>query len=333
MSKSTDTQKVFVSYSHDDSEEVLPLVERLERETGVQFWIDREGIESAEQFVEVIIRAIDQAEIVLFMLSDNSQHSHWTKDEVSYAKNIGKRVVPIVLNGNDLKGWFLFTFGCVNYIDSSEEDQLQRLVKDLRQWLNIGKEPAPKLTPATSSSTASSGTINGHEYVDLGLSVKWATCNIGTSSPEVYGDYYAWGEMLNKSRYDEENCATLKKKIGNISGTSRDVARVKWGGSWRMPTLAEFNELLNKCTWTSTTKGGHNGYKVTGPNGNFIFFPAAGDRCGTLLYYAGKSGEYWSSTPDDCNTYLSYSLRFYYGDSHGTSEDDRSFGLTVRPVI
>ena len=304
------------------------MVERLERETGVQFWIDREGIESAEQFVEVIIRAIDQAEIVLFMLSDNSQHSHWTKNEVSYAKNIGKRVVPIVLNGNDLKGWFLFTFGRVNYIDSSEEDQLQRLVKDLRQWLNIGKA---KPTPATSSSTASSGTINGHEYVDLGLSVKWATCNIGASSPEGYGDYYAWGETFTKSSYDEEDCATYGKEIGDISGTSRDVARVKWSGSWRMPTLAEFNELLNKCTWTSTTKGGHNGYKVTGPNGNSIFLPAAGYDTGTSLSLAGEWGSYWGSTPNGDGTRSSYSLFFDSGD-HFTDWLYRDFGHTVRPV-
>ena len=141
------TSKVFVSYSRSDSQQVLPLVERLERETGVHLWIDRDGIESAEQFEDVIIRAIDQAEVVLFMLSDNSQHSHWTKDEVSYAKNIGKRVVPIVLNGSDLHGWFLFKFGRVNYIDALKEDQLRRLVKDLRQWLKIGKEPAPTPKP------------------------------------------------------------------------------------------------------------------------------------------------------------------------------------------
>ena len=137
MLNSTATPKVFVSYSRADTKEVLPLVDRLEKESSVHFWIDREGIESAAQFEDVIIRAIERAEIVLFMLSNNSQNSQWTKDEISYARNISKRVVPIVLNDSDLQGWFLFKFGRVNYIDASREDQLQRLVKDLRQWLHV----------------------------------------------------------------------------------------------------------------------------------------------------------------------------------------------------
>ena len=84
--------------------------------------------------------------------------------------------------------------------------------------------PSQALEPTS----ATSGTINGHEWVDLGLSVKWATCNIGASSPEGYGNYYAWGETSTKSSYDKENCATYEKEIGDIAGTSRDVARVKW---------------------------------------------------------------------------------------------------------
>ena len=138
----SEEKKVFVSYSRADKDKVLPLVKSLEKSVGTKFWIDLEGIESAAQFEEVIIRAIDQAEVVLFMLSDNSQHSQWTKNEVSYAKNIGKRVVPIILYGGGLEGWFLFKFGRINYIDASEENQIQRLVKDLRLWLHIGEKQA-----------------------------------------------------------------------------------------------------------------------------------------------------------------------------------------------
>ena len=176
-----------------------------------------------------------------------------------------------------------------------------------------------------------SGSINGHEYVDLGLSVRWATCNIGANSPEDYGDYYAWGETSTKSSYDEDNYATFGKEIVDIGGTSRDVARVKWGGSWRMPTWAECVELRDKCTWTWTTQGGHNGYKVTGPNGKSIFLPAAGYCDGTSLDGVGYWGDYRSSTPDEDDTSRSYNLNFNSG-YRITGWNYRRDGITVRSV-
>ena len=184
---------------------------------------------------------------------------------------------------------------------------------------------------AEAASSASTGAIAGHEWVDLGLSVKWATCNIGASNPEEYGDYYAWGETSTKSSYDKDNCATWEKQIGDIAGTSRDVARAKWGGSWRMPTEAEFRELLNKCTRTWTTRNGVSGYKVTGPNGNSFFLPAAGWRDGTSLCGTDTWGYYWRSTPDEEDTRRSYGLSFFSG-GHGTSWNYRYYGRTVRPV-
>ncbi|MCD7721741.1 MAG: serine/threonine protein kinase, partial [Prevotellaceae bacterium] len=98
------------------------------------------------------------------------------------------------------------------------------------------------------------GTINGHGYVDLGLSVKWATCNVGASSPEGYGNYYAWGETTTKSSYDDDNCKTWEVSMGSIAGNSSyDAARSNWGGTWRLPTANEIDELINKCqrTWTT----------------------------------------------------------------------------------
>ena len=104
---------------------------------------------------------------------------------------------------------------------------------------------------------------NGHAYIDLGLSVKWATYNVGADSPDEYGDYYAWGETATKSSYYAKNCITWEQEVGDISGTLQyDAATAKWGGSWRMPSLEEFNELQNNCTWEWTTLGGANGYKV-----------------------------------------------------------------------
>ena len=172
---------------------------------------------------------------------------------------------------------------------------------------------SPSKKPSTTTVSSSTGSISGHGYVDLGLSVKWARCNIGTSSPEGYGNYYAWGETSPKSSYDEGNSKTYGKSSYNHIGgdSSTDAARANWGGSWRLPTEEEFQELLDNCNWTWTTLNGKAGYKVVSKKtGNSIFVPAAGGRGGSSLYYAGESGYYWSSTPNEDDSSLAYDLRF-----------------------
>ena len=176
------------------------------------------------------------------------------------------------------------------------------------------------------------GTINGHQWVDLGLSVKWATCNVGATSPSDYGNYYAWGETRTKSEYTEDNCSTNGVDLGDISGDVRyDAARANWGGTWRLPTQAEMQELIDKCMWTWTSQGGHNGYRVTGPNGSSIFLPAASYRNGSSLYYAGYLGYYWSSTPDESDARNAYDLDFS-SSGHGLYWVGRDYGRSVRPV-
>ena len=192
-----------------------------------------------------------------------------------------------------------------------------------------------------------------HEWVDLGLSVKWATCNIGADSPEDYGDYFAWGETETKSEYTDANCKTITKQSffakwfnfghsdnnanvakmpDDISGNAQyDAARANWGSMWRMPTIAEFEELCTKCKWTWTSQGGHKGYKVTGPNGNSIFLPAAGWRFGTDTYGVGEYGDYWSSTLSSSNSLGARYLSFV-SSTHDTNRDYRRFGQSVRPV-
>ena len=175
--------------------------------------------------------------------------------------------------------------------------------------------------------------ISTQKKVDLGLSVCWAGWNVGASSPEGYGNHYAWGETTTKSNYTYSSYQYYNGSdyvnIGSkISGTRYDVARAQWGGSWRMPTMAEFQELKDRCTWTWTTYNGVNGYKVTGPNGNSIFLPAAGSRRGTGLNERGSYGGYWSGS-------LSGSRAYYLGlDSGVRSVQHRSrwYGHTVRPV-
>ena len=176
--------------------------------------------------------------------------------------------------------------------------------------------------------------------VDLGLpsGIKWASCNLGASSPEEYGDYYGWGctepykstdnvgwslyfQMIGGTGTSYSDCGTDKDPLKDyvypnqksIAGTKWDAARAKLGGTWRMPTTDEQRELVNSdnCTWTWTTQNGKNGYKVVSKkNGNSIFLPAAGLRYGTSLSYAGSDGYYWSSTP--YGSYADYAFGMYF---------------------
>ena len=141
--------------------------------------------------------------------------------------------------------------------------------------------------------------------IDLGLpsGTKWSCCNVGASTPEGYGGYYAWGETEEKSVYNWDTYLYYNKQekkcipIGNdISGTKYDVARVKWGAPWRMPTLKEIQELRSNCTREWTQQNGVNGIRATGPNGNSVFLAAAGYPRGEYLGSEGSCGYYWSGT-------------------------------------
>ena len=188
------------------------------------------------------------------------------------------------------------------------------------------------------------------EAIDLGLSVKWAPVNVGSFTPEGYGWYFAWGETEPKSNYAWstykycKGSATTITKYCNIPGCGYnghtdnkmaldlkdDAARANWGGSWRMPTFAEWGELINNCTWTLTAQNGVYGFKVTSKtNGNSIFLPAAGFRSESDLRNVGSNVYYWSSslrTPDYAWTGVSYSSEIKRGTSY------RCFGLSIRPV-
>ncbi|MDD5780992.1 MAG: protein kinase [Bacteroidales bacterium] len=183
--------------------------------------------------------------------------------------------------------------------------------------------------------TPATGTHEGHEWVDMGLSVKWATCNVGASSPTGYGNYYAWGETSTMSSYDRDNCKTWERSMSDIRGNSSyDAARANWGGNWRLPTKAECDELINNCDQEWTTQNGVKGMLFTSKrNGNSIFLPAAGWRYGTSTECAGDIGTYWSSTPYESNTQDAYRLGFDSGGSAGTDCLSRYWGRTVRPVV
>ena len=184
-----------------------------------------------------------------------------------------------------------------------------------------------KSSSSTKKNTQSITKNNGHEFIDLGLSVKWATCNVGAKRPEEYGDYFAWGEVRPKSVYDNE---TYKYKANTLDA-QYDVAIVNWGGSWRMPTNAEITELRVHCKWTWTTLNGVYGYKVSGKNGNSIFLPAAGYMYKHALYLVGSRGTYWSRSCNNVNTRLIYNIDFSSNSIDGDNSE-RYFGFSVRPV-
>ena len=189
--------------------------------------------------------------------------------------------------------------------------------------------------------------VEEHEYVDLGLpsGTLWATCNVGASSPEEYGDYFAWGETEAKSEYnwstyfDTEDGGNTFKKYYNNGGLTEllaedDAATANWGSGWRMPSLDQIKELYNSVytTTTWTTQNGVNGRKITSnSNGNSIFLPAAGYRYDTSLYFAGSRGYYWSRSLFTSYSYHAYGL--YFDSSY---VDWRSYyrgsGFTVRAV-
>lgn len=184
--------------------------------------------------------------------------------------------------------------------------------------------------------------VSGHEAVDLGLSVKWATCNVGASSPEDYGGYYAWGEtevMKEKDSYkwykkndlwDEVIKYDENKDGKTVLDPSDDVATVNWGIKWRMPTKKEIDELINKCAWIGTTRNNVEGCVIFGPSGRSIFLPAASERFD--VYFQGEHGYYYSATLSENDSFRAYTLFFFNdGDSY-LHEESRTHGFSVRPV-
>lgn len=187
------------------------------------------------------------------------------------------------------------------------------------------------------------------EAIDLGLpsGTKWASCNVGATNPEEFGEYFAWGELEEKPICKETNYLyasgngenesgyyvsnRLYRNLGsNIGGTEYDVAHVRWGGNWRMPTATEISELLNNCTSERTTLNGVIGRKFTGPNGNSIFLPAAGcvNRYGKQNIET--SGYYWSSTPH--SSLSNSAIALYFVSKVERIHFSRPSGFSVRPV-
>ena len=197
-----------------------------------------------------------------------------------------------------------------------------------------------------------SNTLNGHEYVDLGLpsGLLWATCNIGADAPEDYGDYFAWGETQPKDVYDWstyqycngcEGWNTLTKycndnEFGYNGFTDNltalvpddDAATANWGNGWRMPTMEQWRELLDNTTRTWTTQNGVNGQLFTASNGNTLFLPAAG----TGQNNHGSYGYYWSGSLFPVCPVNAWYLMFDSEHIIVGNYYTRIYGFSLRPV-
>ena len=201
------------------------------------------------------------------------------------------------------------------------------------------------------------GYENGHEYVDLGLSVKWATMNVGASAPQESGEYYAWGELEPKEVYNwvtytfrtdgdtvydvQLSKYNTKKNHGTVDKITSllradDVANVKWGSYWRYPTIAEIEELMDEdnCTWTWTTLKGVDGYKIKskkkGYKRSYLFIPVSGARVDSGFDEKETGGLYWSSTLIEA--FYACVISFTPDAISAYSASERFMGLPVRPV-
>ncbi len=195
--------------------------------------------------------------------------------------------------------------------------------------------------------------VGNYEYVDLGLpsGTLWATTNVGATSPEDYGDYFAYGETVPKEEYMYENYEwwyfdedgyryiskyNTKSSFGPVDNQTElepedDAARVHMGTSWCIPSLEQVAELVNYCAWQWTQRNGVNGHLVTGPNGSTMFLPAAGYYVGSSLEYVGTYGNYWSCSLYSYLPDRAYCL--YFDSQYWDSEDlSRYYGHVIRAV-
>ena len=203
------------------------------------------------------------------------------------------------------------------------------------------------------------GYVNGHKWVDLGLSVKWAACNLGALRPENSGDLFAWGETSPKDTYRQDNyqhhsydnqTTTILKyntssTYGNVDNISvltpqDDAATVNWGENWRMPTEKEMNELVSNCIHQWSVINGQPGYLfISMINGNSIFLPASGAKYYSSYLGRNEYGWYTTSSLVKDNPVRNYELQFRFPDKDGNTKhvdiggSERQFGCTIRPVL
>ena len=191
----------------------------------------------------------------------------------------------------------------------------------------------PVLDRLEEEKVVTKGSVAGHDWVDMGLpsGTRWATCNVDASKPSQPGKHYAWGETTVKSSYTEANSKYNGKTVKDIAGTADDVAAVKWGNGWRMPTREQMAELVRYSNWKYVQLDGRWVVRLTSVrNGEVIYLPATGMMDGTKVDEPNGCGNYWTSTPSGTMCAHDYIFGAALGEM---GQAGRYYGFAVRPVL
>jgi hypothetical protein len=272
------------------------------------------------------------------------------------------------------KGYYTYNYPqlCLSYTGEDSYTSIWTIVSFQSNYFVMMTESGNSFTWYRSTGETEvkqeiSGTRQNHDYVDLGLSVKWATCNVGASRPEASGTKFAWGELATKEHFDWSNYKWNKDDSYGYAltkycpdpdygyciyegeyyddvyfsddlttlTTADDVAYKTWGSQWRMPSKKQLEELVDRCSWKWTSQNGYLGFKVTGPNGKSIFMPTEHffEKNGNVSY--SSEVHYWSLSlnEESCNCAYVLEMAEYWDEPYVTVTDyDRCYGLFIRPV-
>lgn len=276
---------VFISYSRKDFDEVSSILEFLKTSIpGLTYWFDIDGIESGDEFQDKIISAIDNSAYVLFALSENSISSEWAKDEVMYAKNTDKKIIPLLLKGAEMKGWFLFKFGRIDCIDTTSSLQMEKLIQNMSSWLGkasasddpVSPErqvspPSPTHSKATHESLCPCGSpsvdnqihgeciwrvgdyyeVNGKEGVVFWVDGTGKHGKI-VSMREVsrqWCDHDEYAKRISTGAIDQTDGASNQNIICSTYAYFGSYPAMEWcrdlGAGWYLPAIEELRELLS----------------------------------------------------------------------------------------
>lgn len=321
---------VFISYSRKDKIIAEKICASFD-EVGVSYFIDRCGILSGQDFINIIIKAINESTIFLFLASNNSYLSQITIDEVYEALDGvaqgDHQIITYIIDRSELPQILKFRLRRYNWRRMEEDPIDSVLVPDICKLLNkehavVDNHPIALKNQSNEAKQKISSIIYSLQqhkqkktnayyrvdrYVDLGLSVRWATCNLGADKPEKSGGYFKWKEAVD--------------------------LRLSYG--WRLPTLADFKELIHNCSLEKKNVNGVDGYimrsNVPGYTDRSVFFPSMGLQINNNLHFGGTSAFVWSSSLNS-NFNKACSLHLCYSKT-GIERTQIDFALPVRPVF
>lgn len=296
---------IFISYSRNDLAEVEPFVKQIEARTGLRCWIDWNGIESGAEFEEKIVSAIDEVQVVLFFVSDHSMASPYAKMEINYAYNTQKKVVPVVLDGGQLRGWFLFKFGSMDYIDMRQPRQVDKLLNNLMEW--CGGKPTPVPAPAPTPVK----TYQVGDYYDDGTKqgVVFEVSKDGRHGKIVSLEQskQQWCSDILFTRdlgaIDQTNGMNNQRKIEQIDNWRNKYPAFAWcadlGEGWYLPAIEESKKIL--LDDSVHDKVNRTLQELKAPK----------------LFARGEVAWYWSSAEDGkfCAWYVDMGNGYTYGSS------------------